>query len=204
MLIRARRSLRLRRVGGFSLIELMTVIALMSILVMATMPSFATWTRNVKVRTAADDLQNAIRTAQTEAMRRSRQVVFVIGNSPQSPTLNASDDGTQWAIAALPLSTGSPSVIEAGSVTDVANGVRVTGPAALCFNSMGRLVSNSHVPIEGAKCEIKAAKPISSFTLDMDGADRPLSVTVALGGQVRLCDPAKTLSATNPDGCPEP
>jgi type IV fimbrial biogenesis protein FimT len=27
-------------------------------------------------------------------------------------------------------------------------------------------------------------------------------VLVSLGGQVRLCDPARTLSASAPDGCP--
>ena len=36
------------------------------------------------------------------------------------------------------------------------------------------------------------------------GRDRPLRVLVSLGGQVRMCDPAKILSAAAPEGCPPP
>ena len=42
----------------------------------------------------------------------------------------------------------------------------------------------------------------ATYDITIPNADRPLRVLVALGGQVRLCDPAKTLSNTNPDGCP--
>jgi type IV fimbrial biogenesis protein FimT len=40
--------------------------------------------------------------------------------------------------------------------------------------------------------------------VELAGADRPLQVQIKLGGQVRMCDPARTLSATQPDGCPAP
>ncbi|MCL2524752.1 MAG: GspH/FimT family pseudopilin [Betaproteobacteria bacterium] len=193
-----------RAPGGFSLVELMTVVALMSLLLLAAIPSFTTWTRNATVRAAAAELQNALRTAQAEAVRRSRQVAFVLTNA----TTDAADEltpdaaGTRWAIVALPLLSNEESaVIEAGAVTDAASGFNISGEAGvLCFNSAGRLVANSNLSFTDTAC---AAHPgLVSFTLDMAGANKPLKVTVAPGGQVRLCDPARTLSSSRPDGCP--
>jgi type IV fimbrial biogenesis protein FimT len=46
------------------------------------------------------------------------------------------------------------------------------------------------------------ATGMNSFDITNSAADRPLRVLVTLGGSVRLCDPAKTLSAAQPDGCP--
>jgi type IV fimbrial biogenesis protein FimT len=99
----------------------------------------------------------------------------------------------------VPLVTGEAAeFIEGGQLGDLAAGVAIAGPAAICFNSLGRVVANA-VPIAGAATTCAAGA--TTYDLTLTGADRPLRVTVALGGQVRRCDPAKTLSGTNPDGC---
>ena len=194
--------LRARRSGGFSLIELMTVIALVCLLLLAAMPSFITWTRNVKVHAAAVELQNALRAAQAEAVRRSRQVIFVrtTGSTASAAGLIPADAGARWAIVTLPLLDDERAeVVEAGELIDTsaAQGFTVTGgPAALCFNSAGRLTARGDLPLVSGECAAPNG-PIS-FTLDMSGADRPLKVTVAPGGQVRLCDPSR---AGKPEGC---
>ena len=192
-----------RPAGGFGLIELMTVLALMSVLLMVGMPSFVTWTRNARVRAAADELQNALRMAQTEAVRRSRKVVFVrtTGSTATAAGLAAADSGTRWAIVTLKLlDDEAPEVLEAGALTDAgsAQDLTLTGaPAALCFNAAGRLTAESKLPLGSGECA--AVSGLVSFNLGMQGADRPLRVTVAPGGQIRLCDPAR---AGQPDGCP--
>jgi type IV fimbrial biogenesis protein FimT len=192
--------------GGFSLLELMTVLAIMTLLLLAAMPSFSTWVSNIRVRAVADDLQNALRTAQSEAVRRSRQVVFVrtSGATGSVAALTASASGTRWAIVALPLSGagGEQAVlVESGALTDVAGGVNVsTGPSVLCFNSAGRLTANASLPITGSSCTVDSGS--SDFDISANGSDKPLKVTVAVGGQVRLCDPAFTLSTNTPYGCP--
>lgn len=193
---------------GFSLIELMVVLSIMALLVMAAMPSFSTWVRNVKVRAVADDLQNALRTAQAEAVRRSRQMVFVRtgGATDAVSSLSASADGARWAIVALPLGEGnSAAIVEVGALGDAAAGVSITGSAnALCFNSLGRLTANASVStsVANAGCTVSGGGSGAEFDITVNGADKPLKVTVALGGQVRLCDPAFTLSADTPYGCP--
>jgi len=75
------------------------------------------------------------------------------------------------------------------------------GATALCFNSAGRQVANADPGLGGTACVLDASGT-SSFDITNSNADRPLRVLVTLGGGVRLCDPAKTLSSSTPDGCP--
>ncbi len=187
------------RAGGFTLIELMVTITLLAILLALGFPSMTTWIHNSKVRTVADGLQNGLRLAQAEALRRSRQTVFSLTNSTNPGTsLTAVADGRNWSLNSVQLLTDeSPQFIEAGVLTSVGNGVDIDGPASVCFNSLGRLVTNPTPGPTGASCNAAA----TTYVVSASGSDRPLRVLVALGGQVRMCDPARSLS-TSPDGCP--
>ena len=101
----------------------------------------------------------------------------------------------------LPLVAGDAvEAVQCGVLSDVAAGVTIAGPTAVCFNSGGRQVANADPDIGGAACALDASGT-STFDLSSTNADRPLRVLVALGGSVRMCDPAKTLSSA-PDGCP--
>lgn len=196
---------------GFTIVELMVTIVLFSILMALAMPSFSTWIRNNKIRTVSDSLQSGLRNAQSEALRRSRQTVFSLTNDkPVSATYTATADGTNWGVNTVAATgmTGDPSVfVQSGVLTDVGSGVQITGPAAICFNAIGRMVANASPGVTGANCALPTNNPpVHAYNITfadaVAGVDRPLRVLVALGGQVRLCDPAKTLSDANPDGCP--
>lgn len=186
-------------VAGFTLIELMVTVVLLAILLALGFPSMATWIRNSKVRTVGDALQNGLRLAQAEALRRSRQTVFSLTNSTSPETsLTAVANGSNWSINTVQLLTDETAqFVEAGVLSSVGNDVQITGPASICFNSLGRLVANASPGPTGANCAAAAA----TYNVTLIGADRPMRVLVALGGQVRMCDPARSLS-TSPDGCP--
>lgn len=64
----------MQRNRGFSLIELMVVIAILGLLLAIGIPSFATWLRNVQIRNAAESLQSGLQFARTEALRRNERV----------------------------------------------------------------------------------------------------------------------------------
>lgn len=177
----------------------MVTIALMALLTALAFPSMVTWIRNSKVRTVGDALQNGLRLAQTESLRRSRQVVFSLTDSATPVNgLAAKANGANWSINLV--HPTDPAFIESGTLSSVGSGVTIHGPAAICFNSIGRLVPIPDSGIDGGQCRATAIP--ARYEIAVDGADRPLQVRVEIGGQVRMCDPAKTLSSAHPDGCP--
>lgn len=194
--------LRARR-GGFTLVELVVTIALLAVLLGLAAPSFTTWTRNSQVRTVSDALQNGARLAQTEALRRSRQVVFFLTNTATCTTSTApASNGAFWAIRTVPLTVGETAeVVQCGNLSDRAGGVDISGPTAICFNSLGRQVANAAPGIGTTTCTL-ASSGVSTYNISGVRADRALRVLVSVGGQVRQCDPARSLSSTDPDGCP--
>jgi type IV fimbrial biogenesis protein FimT len=187
---------------GFSLIEILITLTLLGILLGLAGPSFSEWIRNAQVRTVADSLQNGVRLAQAEAVRRNRQVIFFLTNSQDcTNTMAAAANGAFWSIRTVPLISGElAEVAQCGVVADVAAGVAISGPSAMCFNSLGRQVVNTNPGLGTVTCTLDASGR-STYDLSKT-ASRPLRVVVALTGQPRLCDPARTLSATAPDGCP--
>ena len=200
---RARQPLQARHSRGFTLIELMVTLVLMSLLLGLAAPNFRVWVRNAQVRTVSDALQNGMRLAQSEALQRSRQVVFFLTNESDCTTaIAAAMNGVNWGIRTVPMTAGeSSAVVQCGVLSDVASGVAITGPAAVCFNSMGRQTENSSTGVTSGNCTL-AVSGVSTYNVAATGADRPLRVLLTLGGQSRLCDPARMLSDGAPDGCP--
>lgn len=188
---------------GFTLVELMVTVVLLAILFSLAVPSFTGMVRNSQVRSVAESLQNGLRLAQSESVRRNRQTVFTLTNAEPSTNSAAVANGRNWAIHTVPRTTEDPAshvFIQGGSLSDTAGNVTVSNaPAAVCFNSAGRVVDNADPAVSGAVCTVTAT-PVR-YDLALTGADRPLRVTLAVGGQIRMCDPNKALSATNPDGC---
>jgi type IV fimbrial biogenesis protein FimT len=173
-----------------------------------------TWISNVKVRAVADALQNGVRLAQAESLSRSRQVVFALTNNsaPQTIPIAAVTNGSYWAIYTIPsMAAGSETnvFVDSGVLGSTTANVPVTGQqAAICFSSVGRLVANGLPDVTnvtgGPTCSLPSGNPpVLSYDVGvgMTGVDHPLRIQVSLGGQVHMCDPSKTLSSTNPDGC---
>ncbi len=121
---------RVGRQGGFTLIELMIVIALMGVLLTLAAPSFRTYSAGQRVKSASFDLYSSFVFARSEAIKR-RQAVNV---TPQTP----GDWGTGWRVVAgtETLRTQDPPV-----------GVVVTGSASVDYRQDGRLSSAGNVGI---------------------------------------------------------
>lgn len=198
-----------RAAQGFTLVELVVTFAVLAILTLLAVPSFTDFIRNTQVRSTADAMQNGLRLAQAEAVRRSRLVVFSLTAGQPGLDAAAAANGPNWSIQAAPVAgidDAKLQFIQGGAFGDAVAGVTIAGPASICFSAEGRLVAGS-TGLAGVDC----AAPTEGGSIDYDvsraaaqlrpGSDRPLRVRVALGGQVRMCDPAKALSATNPDGC---
>lgn len=191
------------RCRGFSLVELMMAVALLALLLGLATPSFTTWVRNAQTRTASDALQNGLRLAQAEAVRRHRQMVFFrTADAACTNSSVPSGTGNFWALRSVALVTGDPvTTVQCGQLSDVADGVVLAGPSAVCFSGAGRLIANGDPGLGGTACSLPVSGT-SEFNLSNPYGDRSLRVTVTLAGNVRMCDPARSLSASQPDGCP--
>lgn len=210
---------RSRRTAGFTIIELAVTMTVFAILVALGVPTMTTWIRNNKVRSVADALQTGLRLAQSESLRRSRQVVFALTNSttPTAIALPAVANGTSWAIYSIPSMTDGtepPEFIQSGILSNASSNVQVNsnGTAAVCFNSVGRLANNASAnvtAIVGAanSCTqptvglLPGSPPVQKFNISIPGGDRPLQVTLGLGGQIHMCDPGVPISDSHPEGC---
>jgi type IV fimbrial biogenesis protein FimT len=81
--------------------------------------------------------------------------------------------------------------------------VKIEGPAMVCFSALGQPVKSVSYAVGGVTdCTrpADAANPVT-YTVTRRGADRNLQVQVALGGMIRLCDPAKSRSDGQADAC---
>lgn len=189
---------------GLTLIELLVTLAVMATLLVAATPPLTAWMANAKVRSSAEQLQNSLRLAQSEALRRNRQTALALTNGTPSLTATAVANGRNWFIRALPKLAGETAddgwYVQGVSLPSGTR-VSITGPGALCFNTIGRPVTNGSTGL-GVNCSAPTnATTPTTYDLTVGGTTRALRVQVFLGGQIRLCDPAKTLSSSVPDGC---
>jgi type IV fimbrial biogenesis protein FimT len=204
---------RAGRASGFTMLEMAITMTIFAILVVLGVPSMSSWIKNNKVRAVTDSLQTALRLAQAESLRRSRQVVFALTDS-NTPTallpLPAAANGKSWVIYTVPSMTDgteAPDFIQSGDFSNASANVQIDshGVAAVCFNSIGRVVGNAGAnvaAITGTACiQPSGAPALQIFNVSLAGADRPLQVNLSLGGQVHMCDPAFALSSAHPEGC---
>ncbi len=190
----------------------MVVVTIMALMVVMFAPDMAVWIANSKVRGTAESLASELRLAQVEALRRNRQAVFALTNDTPAPTLDAepADNALNWFVRALPTAAESAeagfdaaALYVHGSNQARTAGVGIVGPAMVCFNAVGHPVRAAITPVGGvADCAApnNAATPVT-YTVTRRGADRTLQVQVALGGMIRLCDPAKSRADGQADAC---
>lgn len=206
------RFLLMEHTRGFTLIELVVTIAIAAILLMVAVPAFSKWFADARIRSVAESLQNDLRRAQAEAVKRNRQVAFVLtDDAPSATTVTAASSARNWTVRALPLlnsdegdddTSGSTTFIF-GNAQDSNSDTTVNGDAsALCFNSVGRLVASTATIADAGNVSCTAPTTDTPRYLRVQNAtgDRPLWIQVYLGGKIRMCDPNQTLP-DQPAGC---
>jgi type IV fimbrial biogenesis protein FimT len=184
---------------GFTLVELMVTLAVVAILLVASVPSFIDFFDKTRVRGAADGVISLISNARAEAVKTDLNVSVAMVGSGSSWCVGANaatpPSGGNPAGDALPCDCTDPadvsqcrvagqrSAVEVGTYPDVRVGAL---PAALTFNS-----------------NLGAIEPLGtrSVTLTSPNGTFDLAVEVNALGQARLCVPTGKPSITGVSAC---
>lgn len=204
-----------RPVRGFSLIELMVVIAVIGVLLVLGVPGITGWVGDSRLRSVAESFTNGLRLAQATAIARNHVAVFAVTGATPAYNATPATNGTNWMVLIDPLSStnetmDSTYLIQSSTEARRQNvSVNSNGNSLVCFNSFGQQTANltTSLPAAAATCAAPnagsaVADTPTVFELSRTGSSRKYRVLVYPGGRVRMCDAAKTLSTTNPDGCP--
>lgn len=187
-----------RRGRGTTLIELVVTIAIIGILTAIAMPQLGDWIRRNSVSSAAEILQNGLRQAEVEAIRRNARVEFLLTDTTPSKagiaTLTAADDGKNWAVRALddsyaPLANTDLAYVNSYTTKEISSDIALSGPASLVFTGSGRVTG-----ITGA-----AITEYQVYRVTRSLSDRALCVFVTPGGGIKACDPS--LASGKPFAC---
>lgn len=179
---------------GVTLIELMISLVVLAMLMVLGLPSFSTWVNNVQIRNAADSIFNGLQLAKSEAVRRNYTVGFNFGGA------------SEWSVGCIPAVADTtddadtepdcPAVIQQrsgsqGSQNTTVNVSNLDGTRSLVFSGIGRLVGGLQVAGSVAVFDIQS----SLGSCAPAGRLHCLRIVVGQGGQIRMCDPALSITA---------
>ncbi|MBN8447991.1 MAG: GspH/FimT family pseudopilin [Candidatus Accumulibacter sp.] len=187
---------------GFTLIEMVVVVAILGILIGLGASSYSAWIANSRIRTAAETLASGLSAARNEAIKRNRLVGFhLVSDLGAGCTLSSS--GTSWVVSLndptvqcnIDISdTTAPFIVAKKSAAEQASEVTITAlngggaPAdTVVFNGLGRVMVAGNNPI--ARIDIDSSAIAAADT-------RNLAIQLTPGGLIRMCDP--NVPAANP------
>lgn len=170
---------------GFSLIEMLVVIAIIAIATTLGLPSYRMWVHNTQIRNAAESIQNGLQKARAEAVKRNANIECVLGVNPP------------WIIKEADVGGVIGAEIERSTTEGANNATATTTPAGattITFSNLGTVVVNADAT--GTLTQVELDSTV------LDAADsRELRVTIGPAGNVRMCDPNPGLSASDPRKC---
>jgi len=145
------------RQGGFSLIEMMVVIAIMAIMMAIALPAFSEWRESAAAKTAADTLVAHLKQARIKAIAESRCVSVLLNTASPSYTVDSLSVPLSQYSQQLTMTTtiaattkafifrsdGSSGTNTCGSFNTASGSVTISSPAApshkITMNSVGRV-----------------------------------------------------------------
>jgi type IV fimbrial biogenesis protein FimT len=173
--------------AGFTLIELMIAIAIVSMLLVLGVPTLRGVIENTRIRTVAESWNYGISLARNNAVRLNVPVEFLVDNTGWQ--VRRRDPANAGAFIVLHRGSGKEGTANLTITLDPADADRVT------FNQLGRIVaasmSDNSVPFTTIDFESENPSGTSGY--------RPLRIQLLAGGLTRLCDPS--VDNTDPRVC---
>lgn len=178
--------------AGFTLIELMVGIAIVSLALMFGLPSMTAWLQSSQIRNAAESIQSGLQLAKSEAVRRNTAVQLSLSSL-------GGTGAPDWTVTCTTPTADCPgggmTEIQKYSAQEGAPSARINASQdTIAFGGMGRVT-----PTPAATIAINITNPNGGACMADAGPMRCLRVLVSAGGHIKMCDPA--LPASNPRGC---
>jgi type IV fimbrial biogenesis protein FimT len=192
------------RARGFSLVELLVVVAVLGLVLFIGLPNMSAWLQNTQVRNAADGMMSGLQLARAEALRRNQAVRFqLVSDLTSGCALSAT--GGSWIVSlgdptaacdAAPSETAGPQIIQKKDAQEGSPNATVTtsGGAEVIFNGLGRPTAAS------TASQITVSNSAAGTCQHLGGTVRCLEIQIQAGGDVRMCDRAVT-DPTDPRRC---
>ena len=178
-----------KSLAGFTLIELMIAITIVSVLLVIGFPEAVNWIQNTKIRSSAESISNGLQLARAEAVRRNTSVRFQLVDSLTSSCATTAT-GSNWVVSladpsgacdVAPSDTVAPQIVQKKSSAEGSTNVVITaGSPNVVFNGLGRVTLGANT--------IQVTNPTGGACFAA-GPMRCLNVVVQPGGQIRMCDP---------------
>ena len=171
-----------RKNGGFTLIETMTVVAVVAVLGAVAVPSMGTFMKNSALRGQANELMSSIALARSEATKRGSRVILCRTANPTAaiPTCGGADKTwtTGWLVYVV-----EDADLDFDLGTDILIGTGSTAPSQI--DVMSNSWGNNYLVFgpDGALREDGSAR--YAFCDDR-GASHGKQITVALVGRASL------------------
>lgn len=177
---------------GFSMLELMVTVSILAILIGIGMPQMAQWIQRMTVSSASELVQNGLRQAIGEAIRRNTEVDFILTDGTPSvsgvASLVAKQDGANWAIRVVD-TAASNRFVNGHQTKELSSDVTLQGPAGVRFNGSGRVLDLTGAPVGGKQI----------FRITRSGSGLAYCVFVTPGAAVKMCDPSR--ASGDPRAC---
>lgn len=187
---------------GFTLIEVLVGITLVSVLMALGVPAMSTFIQNNKIKSAASDYYSGLQAARAEAIRSNLPVEFVMTNGTGA-TAAPSVAGRNWVVRAIQPGALPALLIdqktglegEGASTQAIAVNVAVSPvgfDGRIIFNGFGAPTKNPY--------SIDVTNPALGLCFPA-GPARCKRVNVTAGGQITACDPTFAPLSTDSRAC---
>lgn len=195
----------MRSQAGFSVVEIVVVLAIMAVLLGLGLPSYRTYIANQRVMSTAEVFMAGLQLARAEAVKLNQRVEFIMTTidpiAANVDTTTTSTTGRSWMVRVLV--AGGNTFVEGKS------GAEGSGAASAANSPIGITGSVASVTFDGFGAPVGLTAPATfDFTNPQAGnctGDTPagpvrcLRVRLSRGGQTRMCDPA--VASTDTRAC---